>query len=168
MIDDICVCASPFQSECCQRVIGGLWVRQLPLVIRQRFAGQDFSVVTYKSMFELADALYKTPTTPSQPVVAAVSSVSSSPASLNETQPALQHDVAALSKKKNENKNSTPSGSNSSKSRWPTPRHEDNPPLNTCFNHHTHGRLAFFCSDPLTCEWRNIPPNPRPKSTKKD
>ena len=171
LIDDICVCDSPLQSECCQRVIGGLWVRQLPLVIRQRLAGQDFSVASYKSMFELADALYKTPTTTHQPVIAAVSSVSSPPSALNETQPALQHDVAALTKKKNKknkNRNATPSGSDSSKPRWPTPRHADNPPLNTCFNHHTHGRTAFFCSDPLSCEWRNIPPNPRPKPTKKD
>ena len=137
-------------------------------------------------MLDEADALYLTSQSAATKMVAAVAKPKpTTPQSLDETQPALQFDVNAVQQRGNGrggrnnrgnrgnrggrgagrgNKNNN---QNQSGSRWPTPRHEDGPPANSCFNHHTYGRLAFHCTDPLTCGWANIPPNPRPKNVTK-
>ena len=167
-----------------------MWARKLPVVIRQRLAGQNFNKDTYESLMDLADALYDTPSTP---VVAAAAKSKATPQSppnnsLDDTQPAIPYAVNAAQRgqrgsgrggrnnrggrgrgnnnrggqqqqqpaTKNQNQNQTTS-------RWPTPRHADGPPSNACFNHHTYGRLAYHCTDPLSCGWASIPPNPRQK-----
>ena len=189
IIDDLCICASPLSSKCCQRTIWGMWIRELPVVIRQRFAGQTFNNSTYEGMLELADALYLTMPSQSTSSVAAVSTAGAS-STLDETLPALPYAVNAASRGQNRGgrgqRGSQQASTNSSSgrgnrrgrgsnnasrggNRWPTTRHADLPAGNQeyCFNHHTHGRQAFFCSDPLTCTWANIPPHPRPKPVQK-
>ena len=112
--------------------------------------------------------------------------------SLNETQPAIPYAVNAATRgnrgggrgqrggrgrggrgrggagrgnnNQNQNSNSNQNQSNST-SKWPTPKHADVPNSikELCFNHHTYGRGAYHCTDPLTCNWASIPPAPRPK-----
>ena len=187
LIDDLCTCQEPLSSKCCQRILWGMWCQELPLVIRQRLAGQEFSDTTYKSMMELADALFET--TAAQSAVAAVKSTTTN--NLNDTQPAIPYAVNAASQPSargqgrgrgnrggrgrggrgrggnSANQNNQNQNSSSTSSRWPTQRHADGPPSNACFNHHTYGRAAFHCTDPLSCGWASIPPNPRPKPLEK-
>ena len=190
IIDDICVCAEPLTSPCCQMVVWGMWSRKLPPELQQRFAGQTFNQDTYESMLELADAFYERLKSHTSIPVASAKAAAAKP-SLDETQPAIPYAVNAATRGQGRggrggqnrqnggrgsgrgysNRGSRGGGGNNNgqKPKWPTPRHEDLPSDNKdyCFNHHTHGRQAFFCSDPLTCVWANIPPHPRPKSVSK-
>ena len=50
IIDDICTCAEPIQSACCQRMVWGLWSEKLPEGLRQRLAGQSFTNTPYNAM----------------------------------------------------------------------------------------------------------------------
>ena len=179
LIDDLCTCDVPLQSECCQRVIWGLWSDKLPLACQQKLAGLDFNKDSYKQMLDLADSTFDTLPSASS-TSAPVASVASA-SSLDDTQPAIPYAVSAVrggrggrgsgrggrggrggkSNKNNKNQNST-------EARWPTPRHADGPPSSACFNHHTYGRGAYHCTDPLTCGWANVPPHPRPKPVKND
>ena len=182
LIDDICKCDEPLSTKCCQLTVWGLWSRQLSTPIRQRLAGSKFTKDTYETLAELADALHVTNQTSSQ-----VSAVKTTPApSLDETQPAIPYSVNAANRgnggrgrrpgrgqargnrggrgggQNNQNGQNQNQGQNNSK--WPTAKHEDVPKKGYfCFNHHTYGRGAFHCTDPLTCSWANIPPHPCPK-----
>ena len=107
--------------------------------------------------------------------------------SLDETQPAIPYSVNAANRgnggrgrrpgrgqnrgnrggrggrQNNQNQNQ-----NQNNDKWPTAKHEDVPNKGDyCFNHHTYGRKAFHCTDPLSCSWANIPPHPRPKPVTK-
>ena len=89
LIDDLCTCSPALTSECCQKVIYGMWLRELPLVIRQKLAGEAFNAITYKTLLDSADALHLT-TESTQQVAAVKSSVKTQPK--NQTQ-----DLNALS-----------------------------------------------------------------------
>ena len=189
IVDDLCTCNEPLASECCQRVIQGLFVREMPENIRDYLAGKKFDNTTYKSLIEVADAKYESSQkSPSTPVVAAAK-VQSKQANLDETQPAIPYSVDAIQRggrggrggrgrgngrggrggrgrgqarpQNNSNSNDT-SGTN-----WPTPKHPDGAPSGSCFNHHTYGRQAYHCTDPLSCPWASIPPHPRQKPVNK-
>ena len=58
----------------------------------------------------------------------------------------------------NQNQNSTPGQGNqgSGQSRHKTPRHSDQPPIQSCFRHWTYGKSAHFCQEPATCPWKDI------------
>ena len=177
IIDDLCTCDEPLASACCQRTVWGMWSRQLSPEIRNRLAGMAFNSTTYNTIFDLADAMLQTNAPP--PQVAALQAGSS----LDETQPAIPYAVNAANRGQgargrggrgrggrgrgrggnNTNQNQATSNQDKNKPKWPTPKHPDGAPANACFNHHTYGRKAFHCTDPLTCGWANIPPHPRPK-----
>ena len=188
IIDDLCTCAEPLQSECCQRVVWGMWSQKLPDSLRQRLSGKTWNQNTYKNILELADAFHDTnqsiAATPTMSVAAVSTSKPSNDA--NETLPAIPYAVNAVSSNRgnrgqrgnprsnrgnrggrggNNRGNNRGNQNQNSTSRWPTTRHADLPDKikTVCFNHHTYGRSAFHCTDPLTCEWASIPPFPRPK-----
>ena len=189
IIDDLCVCAEPLASACCQRIIWGMWSRKLPDNVRQKLAGRSFTNDTYEELMELADDTYTTGKTSFSPAPVVVAAATTS-SGLDETQPALPYAVNAVNRGngrgnrrgrgqrgnrgagrgqnrggQNQNQNS----SNSSNSKWPTPRHADVPNAlkEMCFNHHTYGRGAYHCTDPLVCPWSSIPPAPRQKPVDK-
>ena len=151
-------------------------------MVRHRLAGQPFTDQTYEEMMELADALFDEDKAGTASSIQVAATKAKTP-NLDETQPALQYPVAAIrgngrgrgrGNRGGRGRGQPPASGNSkpetkeeNKSRWPTPRHADSPPIQSCFNHHTYGRSAFFCSDPLECKWAKIPPNPRQKPVDK-
>ena len=196
IIDDLCTCDEPLASPCCQRVIWGLWSQKLPDALRQRLSGKTWNKENYKSILELADAFHDTnQAIASTPTMTVSAATSNSKNDANETLPAIPYAVNAVSRGSrggNQNQRGRPPRTGrgnrnnrgnrgnrggqgnqnqnqpSSTSRWPTARHADVPSTvtNICFNHHTYGRSAFHCTDPLSCEWSTVPPCPRPpKST---
>ena len=94
LIDDLCTCDVPLQSECCQRVIWGLWSDKLPLACQQKLAGLDFNKDSYKQMLDLADSTLDTLPSASS-TSAPVASVASA-SSLDDTQPAIPYAVSAV------------------------------------------------------------------------
>ena len=98
LIDDICACDEPLATKCCQRTLWGMWARKLPPTIRQKIAGHTFNQTTYKEIMDLADASYETSLVQTVPVAAVAAAPANPPASLDETQPALQYAVNAATR----------------------------------------------------------------------
>ena len=92
LIHDICPGSRPFQSCHCARVVWWFFINQMPQVIKTQLADKKFNATTYKDVFKLADDVYESNKlgTSESTVVAAV-------ADLDQTQPALQYPVDAVS-----------------------------------------------------------------------
>ena len=189
LIDDLCLCNEPLASKCCQRIIWGMWTQKLPDTIRQRLAGESFTNENYESLLDLADSLHATNQAigEAKPAMAIAAVKNNSKSDLNETQPAIPYAVNAVQRggrggggrgrgqnsfrgngrgRGNRGGNNNRGGQNQSATpQWPTTRHADLPASVkvVCFNHHTYGRGAYHCTDPLSCEWASIPPAPRQK-----
>ena len=154
-----------FKECCCAATVGKLWKDKLPGPVLQAVASYD-----HTNQFDLAmDRAYD--------VYNAMKKAAVSPAmaavNFNETQPALQHDVAAVKAQAKAKPKGSAAGGTGSKpkrrrdpadrSTWGRP-HKDfagqEPPHNICMQHYCFGKSAHFCRRKDTCPWKSITQTP--------
>ena len=170
LVNDLC--RHEMECDCCPAIVTALWKRHLPGTVRAGIAKYRMTKDTFDEVLQLADDIYAS----NRPAGAgAVSAVSSS---LDETLPAIQYavqpEVAATNRggrggrgrgrggRANRGNRggatNTPASQSTSQSRFKGPKHPDLPPgqWDGCQMHHRYGRGAHFCTEPLTCKWKDI------------
>ena len=171
IISLVCSHETPIETCCCESAVLYLWTRQLPTQVKARIAGKSLKGGdNLKETLKLADAVYDS-TVKSQPAqVAATTTDSPDPS------------VAALARGRGRGGNSRGRGRGrgqrgnqptygQSRQNGPTqqqsqsqnwgPKHQDNPPDNSCRAHWKWGNSAYFCSDRANCPWKDrITPRP--------
>ena len=169
IVDDVCKKPVKLDGCCCPAAVEALWHLQLPVHIRAHVSNMEFSMATYKQVFEAADKVFLSA---KQVQVAAVATPQPQPQSLNETLPAFapenQPQVAAIGQggknQKGKGKGNGGNGGNGggkgqngakglAQARARGKRHSSNPPDSCCDRHFVHGDQAFYCTKPLTCPW---------------
>ena len=145
----ICKAAKFKDCPCCPAVVGKLWRDMLPQAVRDAVANYDLNVDFDKAM-DHADRVFNARKSSKSSTVAAVD--------LDETAPALQHDVAAVTQKK---KKFDPKD----RQTWGK-YHKDfngkSPPSKICHLHYRWGKQAYSCKAPGVCPWENYT-IPKPK-----
>ena len=171
--DDIC--EHNLTGCCCPKIVRAIWQRHLPSNVKAGIAHSKFNKDTFNTVLQLADDIFETTGGASQiPSVAAVQQ-----ASLDETQPAIPYATAEVAATNFRGRGRGARGrgrgrgrgqqagqaSSGDKPRFRGPKHPDLPSgdWSGCQMHHRWGRGAFFCSEPLTCPWKNVI---QPKPTK--
>ena len=140
------VCKRNFDC-CCPATVGKIWRDMLPKDVKLAVASYDLRT-QWDEALDRADDVYNASKTAH--AVAAVD--------LDETAPALQHDVAAVTKarKKFDIKDRQTWGK----------YHKDfkgkSPPSKICHLHYRWGKQAYFCKAPGVCPWENYT-IPKPK-----
>ena len=135
------VCKRDFVDCCCPAAVGNIWKDMLPKDVKLAVASYDLKT-QWDEALDRADDVYNASKTAH--AVAAVN--------LDETAPALQHDVAAVkaqAKKKFDIKDRQTWGK----------YHKDfkgkNPPSKICIRHYKFGKQAYTCKAPGSCPWES-------------
>ena len=159
-----------FNECCCAAVVGKFWRDVLPPEVRNAVASFDLETEFDKAL-DHADNVFRSVKLGANPMVSRVAAVS-----LDETLPALQHDVAAY---KAGAKPKQQKGQQQQQRRGPRKRkqydpddrdtwdkpHRDwagkTPPQGVCMQHYRFGKSAHYCRLPDSCPWQHIsnPPN---------
>ena len=174
IVNDICPEVNPLSGCHCADTVLGIWRRSLPSVVRNKISDMDFTADTYRNVFDMADAVW-TSNNANTTVVAALTSDTTTPSSLNETQPGLQYpvpEVNAVSRGRGGRGRGRGRGgrgrgggqqqqqqnAGASVPRHKGTKHPDLPAgdWQGCAMHFKHGRQSFFCSEPATCPWKNV------------
>ena len=181
LVSDICT----RKLECvdCPRIVLSLWKRQLPGAVRAGIAHCQFTKQTFKEVCQLADKIFDSQ------VASGTVAATTVTQNLNETQPAITYpvpEVAAVSRGGRGGRGGRGyrggrggyrgrgGGSNPSQTQTQQqpgqgarrgPKHPDLPDgeWKGCNMHFKWGKSSHFCSEPLTCPWKNVI---APKSTK--
>ena len=170
----------------CYAVISALWRRHLSSQVRAGIAEYELTKENFKELAKRADDIHFS-NRPAAAIsaVTAESSVPSSPAALNETQPGLSYPVPEVNAVRNQrgggrggrgyrggrggrgnrggsggggNSGGTSSGAPSSGTKHKGTKHPDLPAgdWSGCGMHFKFGRSAYFCAEPATCPWKNV------------
>ena len=140
------ICKKDFKC-CCPAIVGKIWRDLLAKDVRTAVASYDLAT-DWDNALDRADAVYN-----SLAVGGAVAAVAA--VDLDETAPALQHDVAAM-KRVTKQKGTSQNGNGQKKKRydpndrdtWGKPSKEfngKNPPSKICLQHWRFGKSAHFC-----------------------
>ena len=171
LVNDIC--DKQLNGCCCDKIISALWRRHLPSNVKSGIARQKFNKDTFNEVLQLADDIFES----NDGLVAGRVAAVRAPA-LDETQPAIPYaapEVAATGGfrggrgrgrggwrggrggRGRGGSQATPANQ-SSGPRFRGPKHPDLPDgeWSGCQMHHRWGRGAYFCSEPLTCLWKNV------------
>ena len=172
LVEDLSLCQPQLQCTCCPSFVTALWKRHLPSNVRAGIASMKLTAESFDQITQLADDIWS-----ANKPAATVSSIN-----MDETQPAIPYatpEVAATSSNRGSRgarggnrgrgrgrgrgagagagagSSSTPS---SNQSRYKGPKHPDLPPgpWDGCQMHHRWGKGAHFCTEPLTCKWKDI------------
>ena len=165
----LCENEPPLTGCCCHRTISGLWRKQLPPAVKAAVASSKFNASNLQQILRLADDVFDA-TQKSHPGLPVAATTSQS-ADLDTTQPALQHDVAAVRARaagqtsrmsKPQGQRSGQNNASSKQKNKRAPRHPDNPPEECCRLHWKFGKGAYQCLSANTCPWQHII-SPKPK-----
>ena len=150
------VCTKPkFGSCCCPAVVGKFWRDLLPQTVKTAVASFDLTTDKgFEDAMDHADQVFNS----------MGKSVTVAAVDLDETAPALQHDVAAFKKvaaNLNANRGQKPKKKKfdpTDRDTWGKP-HKDfkgqTPPNRICLQHWRFGKSAHFCRDIDNCPWNN-------------
>ena len=58
LIDDLCDCAEKLSSNCCAKIIWGMYNEKIPIVIRTHIAQMKFDKDTYQQVFDASDQVW--------------------------------------------------------------------------------------------------------------
>ena len=159
------ICKRNFDC-CCPAIVGKIWRDLLPRDVRTAVASYDLSK-DWDAALDRADDVYNaTRAGQGAQAVAAVD--------LNETAPALQHDVAAVNRQRagqarssnNNNSNNKPQKKKfdlSNRDTWGRFHRDFNgqkPPAKICFQHYRYGKQAHFCRNEEECPWKDFTKKP--------
>ena len=164
------VCKHNLDCDCCPDIILHLWKRHLPSAVRAGIARTPFSKDTFKEITALADDIFYNTTPAGAP--AGVAALEGAESHLNETQPAIPYatvpEVAALrgnfrgrgrsarNRGRGRGRGAQAGGQGNTGARNKPPRHPDGPPDGCCNQHLRFGKSSHFCTEPLTCPWKDI------------
>ena len=180
IVDDICKKPRKLDGCCCAGAAQALWTLQIPVNIRAHVSNMEFTIDTYKSVFEAADKVFLAA---KQVTIAAVATPVAS--QLDQTLPAFdpqnQPQVAAVKPQRgggnrggggsgrggnrggrggrgNRGRGGQSQGQGQNQDRPAgsrPPRHSSNPPESCCDRHYQWGADCWYCVAPLTCPWVN-------------
>ena len=165
----LCENEPPLTGCCCHKTVSGLWRKQLPPAVKAAVASAKLNGSDLEQTLRIADDVFNA-TQQSHPGLP-VASIPSPSADLDTTQPALQHDVAAVRARgtgqtsrtsRPQNQRSGQNGAGAKPRKNHGPRHSDNPPEDCCNLHWKYGKGAYKCLSANTCPWQHIIA-PKPK-----
>ena len=170
----VCRKTPHFTDCCCAAVVGKFWRDVLPPDVRNAVANFDLATDFDKAM-DHADNVFQS--VKAGPAASAILGGRMAAVSLDETQPALQYDVAAYKnqgakpKQKPQQQQQQPSQQRqqqpgqarrrrqrdpANRDTWGNP-HRDwqgkTPPSSICMQHFVFGKKAHFCRIPSSCPW---------------
>ena len=166
LVNDLC--SHDLACDCCPAIVTAIWKRHLPGVVRAGLAKYRLTNDNFDEVLQLADDIYYA----NRPATAG----SVSAASLDETQPAIPYatqEVAATNRGRGRGGRggrgrggrggggrgaANTTAAQPTQSRYRGPKHPDLPPgpWDGCQMHHRFGKSAHFCTEPLTCKWKDI------------
>ena len=136
------VCKRNFDC-CCPATVGKIWRDMLPKDVKLAVASYDLRT-QWDAALDRADDVYNASKTAH--AVAAVN--------LDETAPALQYDVAAVTKSKKPKKKFD-INDRDTWGRYSKDFNGQSPPQNICFQHYRFGKKAHFCRSD-NCSWKEF------------
>ena len=148
LIDDLCKCESKLNGCCCDRIVWGMFRKQLPIVVRNHISDLPFNKDTYKSVFAKADQVFDS-NRGSDPQVAATSV---KPVKA----PTPTTEVAAVQRSQKPKKNK---GQAQNQSQKPADKDKPKPAVNEeslCRVHAKWKKEANFCAAPWACKMKNV------------
>ena len=167
LVEDIC--KKQLDCECCPSIVMALWKRHLPSSVRAGIAKYKLTKENFNEVTELADDIHENTSTVASISVGAVQK------DMDETLPAIPYataEVAATSanqrgrgrgRGRGGNRGRGRGGAQASQGAQAQPRHKGtkHPDLPAgqwtgCQMHFRWGRRAHFCTEPLTCPWKNV------------
>ena len=184
IINDLCECPKPLQSKCCQKIVFGMWVKNLPTYIKSHISEHKFTDETYKQILEKADKCWLSHRTET-PAVAAIKAENA--AALADSPDLDNPAVAALrrgggrgggSNRGDRGRGGQRGGGGNRGNRGGNrggqgggrggralgPKHPQ--ALDgSCYVHHKFGPEAWSCADRFNCPMRDVE-NPRPKDNR--
>ena len=165
----LCENEPPLTGCCCHKTVSGLWRKQLPPAVKAAVASSKLTASDLEQTLRIADDVFNA-TQQSHPGLP-VAAMTSPATDLDTTQPALQHDVAAVRARaagqasrmnKPQGQRSGQNTASSKQKNKRAPRHPDNPPEECCRLHWKFGKGAYQCLSANTCPWQHII-SPKPK-----
>ena len=151
LIDDLCKADTKLSGCCCDRIVWGMFRKQLPIVVRNHISDLPFNKDTYKSVFAKADQVFDSNRGPDPQVASTSVSVTSAT------------EVAAVQKsqKKNkkQNKGQKDKGGQSDKNDSTTAAAAPKPKINEdklCKIHAKWKENATFCAAPWGCRMKSV------------
>ena len=176
--DLVCEKQKPLESCCCAKQVGAVWRKLLPPTVRASVAAMDLKT-NFDATIKHADHVFNSLkvaqpvalVTPRKPPTASARPAdldTSADAPALDPMAALTSEIAALRKdfkSAKKPKGVANSGQGAQKGRGaagkPQSRgrgkpHPDGPPENACLIHWKHGRGAFYCLEPDTCDWATV------------
>ena len=150
----LCENDPPLTGCCCHKTVSGLWRKQLPPAVKAAVASSKLNGSDLEQTLHIADDVYNA-TQQSHPGLP-VASIPSTSADLDSTQPALQHDVAAVrargtgqaskaSKPANQRAGQNSSGTKPPKNRGPRHPDQEGESSTQSFSEN----ISKFCLPPL-------------------
>ena len=170
LVNDLAKCKPQLACLCCAPIISYLWKKQLSSAVRAGIAHTTFNQTNFEAILQLADDIHED-TAPATATVAAIRP------GLDETQPAIPYptpEVAAVNRQAGNRGRGRGRGARGGRGRGGNtgggqqpqsqgqgqarrgPRHPDGPPDQACRMHYRWGKSSHFCTEPLTCPWKNF------------
>ena len=149
--------AKPLHNCCCETMVMGMWLDQLPKEVRAAVATMSLADGNFQNVLDHADSVYLS--VKSTDVYTPIATVAKAPTPEEAKTTGGQVDAFRQTRGANtrgRGRGRFSRGNQRGGRGGRGPKHQDGPPDDCCPQHWRYGRQAFYCMDTAKCPWVNF------------